>query len=156
MIDKEVAELRRRFRQDRTAITRIYGCYINQFAEIVATFDDSLTMLPVEEQEKYLDLLKKGVCVTREEVLLRAPKIENGNTVFLGFPEITHRIGTELYDYTGNGIVVFIHNQYIVFSARSRLRFRRFRNLRGCVRIRTRVTFCIVAAAKHYGSRYSR
>ena len=64
MIDKEVAELRRRFRQDRTAITRIYGCYINQFAEIVATFDDSLTMLPVEEQEKYLDLLKKGISGT--------------------------------------------------------------------------------------------
>ena len=61
MIDKEVAELRRRFRQDRTAITPIYGCYINQFAEIVATFDDSLTMLPLEEQEKYLDLLKKGI-----------------------------------------------------------------------------------------------
>ena len=64
MIDKEVAELRRRFRQDRTAITRIYGCYINQFAEIVTTFDESLTMLPMEEQEKYLELLKKGLSGT--------------------------------------------------------------------------------------------
>lgn len=64
MIDKEVAELRRRFKLERTAITRIYGCYINQFGEIVTTFEESLTMLPVEEQEKYLELLKKGISGT--------------------------------------------------------------------------------------------
>lgn len=64
MIDKEAAELRRRFRQDRTAITRIYGCYVNQFGEIVTSFEESLTMLPVQEQEKYLELLKKGISGT--------------------------------------------------------------------------------------------
>ena len=47
MIDKEAAELRRRFRQDRTAITRIYGCYINQFAEIVATFVSVLELCSI-------------------------------------------------------------------------------------------------------------
>ena len=52
MIDKEAAELRRRLRPDRSNITKIHGCYINQFGEIVTTFDDSMAMLPVEEQEK--------------------------------------------------------------------------------------------------------
>ena len=64
MIDKEAAELRRRFKPDRTAITRICGCYINQFAEIVTDFDESLVLLPAEEQEKYLELLKKGISGT--------------------------------------------------------------------------------------------
>ncbi len=64
MIDKEVSELRRRFRADRTAITHIYGCYVNQFGEILADFDQSLTLLPAQEQEKYLELLKKGISGT--------------------------------------------------------------------------------------------
>lgn len=64
MIDKEIAELRRRLRQDRNNIMKIHGCYINPFGEIVTTFDDSMALLPVEEQETYLELLKKGVSGT--------------------------------------------------------------------------------------------
>ena len=69
MIDKEVSELRRRFRADRTAITKIYGCYVNQFGEILAQFEESLTLLPVAEQEKYLELLKKGISGTLGKTL---------------------------------------------------------------------------------------
>ena len=29
MIQKEVSELRRRFRPDKNAISRVYGCYVN-------------------------------------------------------------------------------------------------------------------------------
>ncbi|MBR3076427.1 MAG: DUF4317 domain-containing protein [Oscillospiraceae bacterium] len=61
MIDKEISELRRRLRADRTAITHIYGCYVSCFGEILAEFDGSLALLPLQEQEKYLDLLRKGV-----------------------------------------------------------------------------------------------
>lgn len=64
MIDKEAAELRRRFRPDRNAITHIYGCYVTPTGEIVTSFEESLTMLPAAEQEKYLDLLKKGISGT--------------------------------------------------------------------------------------------
>lgn len=64
MIDKEISELRRRFRTDRTAITHIYGCYVNSFGEILAEFDESLAMLPADEQEKYLELLKKALSGT--------------------------------------------------------------------------------------------
>ena len=61
MIDKEVAELRRRYRQDRSNITKIRGCYVNVHGEIVTTFYESMALLPVEEQEKYLELLKKAM-----------------------------------------------------------------------------------------------
>lgn len=61
MIDKEVAELRRRYRQERSNITKIRGCYVNFSGEIVTTFEESMTLLPVEEQEKYLEFLKKAM-----------------------------------------------------------------------------------------------
>ncbi len=64
MIDKEISELRRRFRADRTAITHIYGCYVSSLGDILAEFDESLALLPADEQEKYLELLKKGVSGT--------------------------------------------------------------------------------------------
>lgn len=61
MIDKEAAELRRRYRQDRNNITKLRGCYVNIKGEIVTSFSESMALLPVEEQEKYLELLKKAL-----------------------------------------------------------------------------------------------
>lgn len=58
---KEVSELRRRFRIDRNAISRIYGCFVNSSHEIVSYIDESLGMLPEDEGEKYLNLLKKAL-----------------------------------------------------------------------------------------------
>lgn len=59
MNKKEISELKRRFRQDRSNITKLRGCYVNVHGEIAATFCESMGLLPVEEQEKYLALLKK-------------------------------------------------------------------------------------------------
>ena len=60
MIDRELAELRRRFRPDRTAVTRIYGCYVSEAGDILAEFEESTALLPSQVQEKYFDLLRKG------------------------------------------------------------------------------------------------
>ncbi|MFQ9815833.1 MAG: DUF4317 family protein [Oscillospiraceae bacterium] len=46
MIDKEVAELRRRYRQDRSNITKIHGCYVNVHGELVSAFTLSMGLLP--------------------------------------------------------------------------------------------------------------
>lgn len=59
MNQKEINELRRRFRADRNNISRIYGCFVNTNKEIVAYIDSSLGMLKQEEQEIYLARLKK-------------------------------------------------------------------------------------------------
>lgn len=58
---KEVSELRRRFRLDRNAISRICGCFVNSSHEIVSYIDESLGILPQDEAEKYLNLLKKAL-----------------------------------------------------------------------------------------------
>ena len=59
MNQKEISELKRRFRPDKNAISRIYGCYVSNSKEVISYIDESMGMLPVEEAEKYLGLLKK-------------------------------------------------------------------------------------------------
>ena len=61
MNQKEVSELRRRWRVDKNAVSRIYGCYVNSNKEIVSNLDESLGTMPEEEAEKYLGLLKKSL-----------------------------------------------------------------------------------------------
>ena len=61
MNQKEVSELRRRWRPEKSAVSRIYGCYVNSNKEIVSDLDESLGTMPEEEAEKYLALLKKAL-----------------------------------------------------------------------------------------------
>ena len=59
MNQKEVNQLRRRFRPDGCAVSRIYGCYVSGSGEIVSDLDESLGRMPQDEAERYLGLLKK-------------------------------------------------------------------------------------------------
>ena len=60
MNQKELGELRRRFRPEKSAVSRVYGCYVNGGSrEIISYLDESLGNMPLEEAEKYLSLLKK-------------------------------------------------------------------------------------------------
>ncbi len=59
MNQKEINELRRRFRADKSNISRIYGCFVNTNREIVAHIDSSLGIMKQEEAEVYLGRLKK-------------------------------------------------------------------------------------------------
>ena len=62
MNQKEVSELRRRFRPEKSAVSRVYGCYVNGSSrEIISYLDESLGNMPLEEAEKYLSLLKKSL-----------------------------------------------------------------------------------------------
>lgn len=59
---KEVSELRRRFRPEKSAVSRVYGCYVNGSSrEVISYLDESLGNMPQEEAEKYLSLLKKSL-----------------------------------------------------------------------------------------------
>ena len=51
MNEKEVAEIRRRFRPDKSNITCVRGCYVNDKHEIVSEFRQSLALTPQEEAE---------------------------------------------------------------------------------------------------------
>lgn len=52
MNQRELGELRRRFRPEKSAISRVYGCYVNSSREIIAYIDQSLGLMPQEEAEK--------------------------------------------------------------------------------------------------------
>ncbi len=64
MNEKEVAEIRRRFRQEKSNITHIRGCFVNDQREIVSEFDQSLLSMPQEESEKFLSIIKRTLSGT--------------------------------------------------------------------------------------------
>ena len=59
MNDKEIGELRRHLRRDRSNMTAICGCYVNGQKEIITQFRQSLGMMPENEAEKYFGTMKR-------------------------------------------------------------------------------------------------
>ena len=59
MTEKEVSEIRRRFKNDKNNITRIRGCYISEKKEIVSEFNQSFLTMTESESETMLTILKK-------------------------------------------------------------------------------------------------
>lgn len=59
MNEKEIGEIRRRVRRDRTNMTAIYGCYVNAQKEIVSSFRQNVGMMSENEAEKYFAVLKR-------------------------------------------------------------------------------------------------
>ena len=59
MIDKEIGELRRHLRRERSNMTTIYGCFVNENREIVSSFRESVGMMPENESDKYFALFRR-------------------------------------------------------------------------------------------------
>ena len=59
MNNKEIGEIRRHLRRERSNITALYGCYVNQNKEIISCFRQSTGMMPENESEKYFALLRR-------------------------------------------------------------------------------------------------
>ena len=64
MNQKELSEIRRRWKSDRAAVGNVYGCYVNSNKEIISSFDSSLGLLSHDETEMYLSILKKTLSGT--------------------------------------------------------------------------------------------
>ncbi|MBR5528905.1 MAG: DUF4317 family protein, partial [Oscillospiraceae bacterium] len=64
MNQKEIGEIRRRMRRDRSNMTAIYGCYVNGNKEIIASFRQSTGMMPENEAEKYFGVMKRALSGT--------------------------------------------------------------------------------------------
>lgn len=56
---KEISEIRRHIRRDRSNMTAIYGCYINENREIISQFRQSTGVMSENEGEKYFGILKR-------------------------------------------------------------------------------------------------
>ena len=61
---REIGEIRRRVRRDRSNMTAIYGCYVNAQKEIISVFQQSTAIMPENEAEKYFGVLKRSLSGT--------------------------------------------------------------------------------------------
>lgn len=61
MNDKEIGEIRRRLRRERSNMTAIYGCYVNENKEIITQFRQSTGIMPENEADKYYALMRRAL-----------------------------------------------------------------------------------------------
>lgn len=70
MNQKELREIRKRFKPEKDSISHVYGCYVNAAKEVVARMDMSVGLMEPEEAEMYMKLLKKTLSGTLGKNLL--------------------------------------------------------------------------------------
>ena len=70
MNNKEIGEIRRHLRRDRSNMPAIYGCYVNDNKEIISQFRQPLGIMPENEAEKYFALLKRSLSGTIGKILI--------------------------------------------------------------------------------------
>jgi hypothetical protein len=130
MNEKEVAELRRQLKPDRHSISHIYGCYVSENKEIIATVDQSMGLVSQEEGEAYLNLLKKSLSggigrnlidinFTTQQVVdseehkllmtLRETKLSDEETRHQFFQKIVQSL-----NFPDNYLILLAHNAYDV------------------------------------------
>lgn len=59
MTEKEIGEIRRRVRRDRSNMAAFYGCFVNDQKEIVTEYRHSTAMMSENEAERYFGLMKR-------------------------------------------------------------------------------------------------
>jgi len=64
MNEREISEIRRRFKPDKSTIGQVRGCYVNDKGEILTRFTQSLNLMLEDEKEKVLAVLKKALSGT--------------------------------------------------------------------------------------------
>ncbi len=64
MNTREIGEIRRHLRRERSNITEIFGCYVNENKEIISQFRQSTGLMTENEGEKYFALLKRTLSGT--------------------------------------------------------------------------------------------
>ena len=134
MNDKEIAELRRRFRSDKTGISRIRGAYVNEKREIISELDQSVAMMTETEADEILSLLKKALSgkvdtnlldihFTTQQVM-ESPEHKllcNLRETALQDEEIIHQFYKKIIDsleLEGNYMILLAYDCYDVFTYR--------------------------------------
>lgn len=59
MNTKEIGELRRRQRRDRSNAAAVFGCYVNESRQIITQFRQSIGIMPENEAEKYFAIFRR-------------------------------------------------------------------------------------------------
>ena len=61
MNEKEIGEIRRHLRRDRSNMTAIYGCFVNDNKEIISEYRASTGIMSENEADKYFAILRKAL-----------------------------------------------------------------------------------------------
>ena len=64
MNGKEIGEIRRRVRRDRSNMSYIYGCFVNAEKEIISSFKLSTAMMSQNEADKYFGVMRRTLSGT--------------------------------------------------------------------------------------------
>ena len=64
MNEREVAELRRRFKPERNSFGKVKGCYVNELGHIASRFEQSLALMSQDETELLLGVLRRALSGT--------------------------------------------------------------------------------------------
>ena len=132
MTDKDLREIRRRFRPDKNNITNIRGCIVNSTKNIVATFSQPLATVSTEESEKLLAIMKKALSGSLGTNLLsmnfstkqvesgeehgllstlRSSALKDGDALNKFYERVIESVDTE-----GGFAILVAHDTYDVFS----------------------------------------
>ena len=134
MNDKEIAELRRRFRAEKTSISRIRGAYVNEKREIISEMDQSVALMSETEADEILSLLKKtmsgkvdtnliDISFTTKQVVespeylllsqLRESALQDNDLIHTFYKKIIDSLQME-----GNYMILLAYDSYDVFTYR--------------------------------------
>ena len=135
MNEKEIAEIRRRFRSDKTNITRVCGCFVNDKKEMISEFEQSVGMMPEEEADRTLSLLKKVLSGTPKRNLLEVEfstkqvlesdehkLLTNLRSTELKDKETVHKLYDKIIsalEFDGSYMILLAHDRYDVFDIAS-------------------------------------
>ena len=130
MNKREISEIKKQFKKDNNAITRICGCYVDAEKQIKTTLKEAFFALSEEEIFKYYEIFKKSLSGgigknlhnleysihdegpdSAHELLmkLRDEKLADDETVDTFYNKII-----ENYEYGENYYIILIHSAYDV------------------------------------------
>lgn len=130
MINSEVLEVRKQFKHDNCAITKVSGCYVDGEKTIKTKFTESFLCLPEEETFKYFEIFKKTLSGTIGKNLINMDfpletEFSGGTQAFLLklrdselkdealLDEFYEKV-IQMYDYAGNYLVLMLYAAYDV------------------------------------------
>lgn len=132
MIEKEIAELRRRYTKEKSNITRIYGCFVNENKEIISELDQSLGLMSEDDADNILKVLKKTLSgnIGRNliEIGFSAEQVSESeeyrllstlrNTELKDKEKIKKLYDSIIstFEYDGNYLILLAHDKYDVYS----------------------------------------
>ena len=130
MTKKEISELKKQYKKDGAAITRICGCYVGNEKEKITTFREAFYSLQEEDTYKYYEIFKKTLSGTlgRNLINLEFPlgsEIEGGTQEFLlrlrnselKDEDLLEEFYNKVIQYfycVGNYLILLIHTAYDV------------------------------------------